>query len=70
MKRKPTPPADDSRRLTYGEAAKLLKVSVRTVRRYVATGLLDKVQVTPGNVLVTEASVRRRLVAPLPTIRL
>ena len=64
MKRKPDKPADDSRRLTYGEAATMLKVSIRTVRRYVASGLLEKVRVTDRNVLVTEASVRRRLFAP------
>ena len=59
MKRKPVKPADNSRRLTYGEAATMLKVSIRTVRRYAISGRLERIYVTKKNIYVTEGSVRK-----------
>ena len=43
--------------LERGEAAKRLHVSIRTIRRYGALGLLENVRIGPRNVLVTEESV-------------
>lgn len=63
--KKTASPADDGRRLTYGEAATLLKVSTATICRYASRGLLDRIRVTSRNVFVTESSVRRLLMRPL-----
>lgn len=59
--KKTASPANDDRRLTYGEAATMLKVSTATICRYASRKLLDRVRVTSRNVFVTETSVRRLL---------
>jgi len=43
--------------LERDEAAKRLHVSLRTVRRYGKTGLIENVTIGPQKVLVTEDSV-------------
>ena len=55
--------ANEGKLLTYGEAAVLLRVSCATICRYASRKLLDRVRVTSRNVFVTEASVRRLLLA-------
>ena len=47
--------------LERAEAARLLHVSLRTIRRWGRDGLLDERQVGPRNKLVTEASVQAML---------
>ena len=50
-----------ARFLYYGDAARVLKCSVRTVRRYVAVGKLEKFVSGRGIVLVSEDAVRKLL---------
>lgn len=47
--------------LDRAEAARLLHVSQRTIRRWAKSGLLDERRVGPRVVLVTEDSVMARL---------
>jgi len=51
------------------EAAARLRVSERTVRRYITAGLLDGVRVGPRLVKVTEMSVERLLAEGLRSAR-
>jgi excisionase family DNA binding protein len=51
------------------EAAARLRVSERTVRRYITAGLLDGVRVGPRLVKVTEMSVDRLLAEGLRAAR-
>lgn len=55
--------------LDKDEAAARLRVSTRTVRRYIAAGLLDGVRVGPRLVKVTERSVERLLAEGLRSAR-
>ena len=55
--------------LDKDEAAARLRVSERTVRRYITAGLLDGVRVGPRLVKVTEMSVDRLLADGLSAAR-
>lgn len=55
--------------LDKDEAAARLRVSERTVRRYITAGLLDGVRVGPRLVKVTEMSVERLLADGLRAAR-
>jgi excisionase family DNA binding protein len=55
--------------LSKDEAATRLRISERTVRRYIAAGLLDGVRVGPRLVKVTEMSVDRLLAEGLRAAR-
>jgi excisionase family DNA binding protein len=55
--------------LDKDEAAARLRVSTRTVRRYITVGLLDGVRVGPRLVKVTEMSVDRLLAEGLRAAR-
>jgi excisionase family DNA binding protein len=55
--------------LDKDEAAARLRVSERTVRRYITAGLLDGVRVGPRLVKVTERSVDRLLAEGLRAAR-
>lgn len=55
--------------LDKDEAAGRLRVSERTVRRYITAGLLDGVRVGPRLVKVTERSVDRLLAEGLRAAR-
>jgi excisionase family DNA binding protein len=55
--------------LDKDEAAARLRVSERTVRRYITAGLLDGVRVGPRLIKVTEMSVDRLLAEGLRAAR-
>jgi hypothetical protein len=47
--------------MTRGEAARRMTVSVETVDRLAAAGLLEKVRVSPGRVAIAAGSIDRHL---------
>lgn len=47
--------------MTYGEAADELRVTKRTIGRYVAKKMLERIAPTSRNAFVTVASVRKLL---------
>ena len=59
MTHRPTPALPDY--LTYAEAAELLRVSVRTVSRYVADGRIDAVTLPTGRPRLRRADVESLL---------